>query len=168
MTAIDVAVVIIRVWVGVVIATHGINHARSLEGTASWFASVGFKSERLQAASSAVVEIGAGALLILGLGTTVGAAGVISTMFVAFWTIHRFNGFFIFRPGEGYEYVSTLAFASLAIAVAGPGSISIDNRIGLAEKLDGWVGAGIAAAAIVGALGHLAVFWNRPEEKEIT
>lgn len=166
MTAIDVGLLVIRVWAGAVIAIHGINHARSLDGTASWFGSVGFRSAKLQAASSAVVEIGAGALLIVGLGTSLAAAGIIATMFVAFWTVHRSNGFFIFRPGEGYEYVATLAFVALGIAITGPGGISIDEPIGLAELLDGWVGAAIAAAAVAGALGHLGMFWSKPVEKE--
>ena len=165
MDAIDTASLILRLWVGLVIALHGLNHARSLDGTARWFASIGFRSARIQAAASAAVEIGAGVLLALGLLTTLAAAAVVATMFVAFWTVHRFNGFFIFRPGEGYEYVTTLAVVALALAVAGPGSISIDSVLGLADRLDGWVGAAIVTAAIVGAGGHLTLFWDRKATK---
>ena len=106
MDTIDVGLLIIRSWVGLAILLHGVNHARSLDGTANWFASIGFRSAKLQAINSAIVEIGAGALLIIGLGTSPAAAGIFATMFVAFWTVHRSNGFFIFRPGEGYEYVA--------------------------------------------------------------
>lgn len=165
MDAIDTALLILRVWVGLVIALHGLNHARSLDGTARWFASIGFRSARIQAAASAGVEIGAGLLFAVGLLTSLAAGAVVATMFVAFWTVHRFNGFFIFRPGEGYEYVTTLAAVALAVAVAGPGSASIDSGIGLADGLDGWVGAGIVTAAIVGAGGHLALFWDRKATK---
>ncbi len=46
---------------------------------------------------------------------------LLATMFVAFWAIHRFVGFFVFhRPDEGYEYVFTLMAISLALAIAGP------------------------------------------------
>lgn len=166
MTPIDVGLLIIRVWAGLVIAIHGINHARTLDGTAGWFGSVGFRSAKLQAAASAIVEIGAGVLLILGLGTTFAAAGVIATMFVAFWTVHRSNGFFIFRPGEGYEYVATLAFVSLGIAIAGPGGISVDEQIGLADRMDAGIATWIAVAAVAGAFAHLAVFWSKPTIKE--
>lgn len=161
MDTIDVAFLILRIWVGVVIALHGLNHARSLDGTAKWFASIGFRSARIQAAASAGVEIAAGALLALGFLTSLVAGAIVATMFVAFWTVHRFNGFFIFRPGEGYEYVATLAAAALALAVAGPGAASIDSSLGLADQLDGWIGAAIVAGALVGAAGHLALFWER-------
>ncbi len=162
MDTIDIGLAVLRVWVGIVIVAHGVNHARSLDGTANWFESIGFRSSKLQALNSAVVEIGAGALLIVGLGTSFAAAGIVATMFVAFWTVHRTNGFFIFRPGEGYEYVATLGFAALAIAIAGPGSVSIDSAIDVADALDGWVGTLIVGGGLVGGIALLAVFW-RPE-----
>ena len=162
MDTIDIGLAVLRIWVGFVIVAHGVNHARSLDGTANWFESIGFRSARLQALNSAVVEIGAGALLIAGLGTSLAAAGIAATMFVAFWTVHRANGFFIFRPGEGYEYVATLALAALAIAITGPGSASLDSVFGIADLLDGWVGALIVGGGLVGAVALLATFW-RPE-----
>ena len=162
MDAIDIGLLLIRVWVGLVILIHGVNHARSLDGTANWFASIGFRSAKLQAVNSAVVEIGAGALLILGLGTSLAAAGVFATMFVAYWAVHRTNGFFIFRPGEGYEYVSTLGLVSLAIAITGPGSVSVDSALDVAA-LDGWVGALIVVGGLLGAVGLLAIYW-KPED----
>ena len=162
MDTIDVGLVIIRSWVGLAILLHGVNHARSLDGTANWFASIGFKSAKLQAINSAIVEIGAGALLIIGLGTSLAAAGIFATMFVAYWTVHRSNGFFIFHPGEGYEYVATLALVSLGLAIAGPGGASLDSALEIADLLDGWVGAFIVGGGLVGAFGLLAIYW-KPE-----
>ncbi len=52
---------------------------------------------------------------------------------------------------------------SLAIGVAGPGSASIDSAIGIAENLDGWVGAAIIAAGFVVAALQLATFWRKPD-----
>lgn len=165
MSKIDVALLILRLWAGFVIIAHGINHGRSLEGTANWFASKGFKSPALNARLSAGNEIAIGIGLIVGLLTSVAAAGLAATMFVAFWAIHRFAGFFNFhRPDEGYEYVATLAVVSLALAVAGPGSASIDSALGIAENLDGWVGAAIIGAGLLVAAGQLATFWRKPEE----
>ena len=84
--------------------------------------SKGFRSPALNARISAGNEIALGLGLIVGLLTTVAAAGLAATMFVAFWSIHRFVGFFNFRrPDEGYEYVTTLALVALAIAILGPG-----------------------------------------------
>ncbi len=162
MDSIDVGLLIIRSWIGLVILVHGVNHARSLDGTANWFESIGFKSAKLQATNSAIVEIGAGLLIIIGLGTSLAAAGIFSTMFVAFWTVHRKNGFFIFRPGEGYEYVATLASASLGLAIAGPGGASLDSALDIADLLDGWIGALIVGGGLVGAFGLLAIYW-KPE-----
>ncbi len=162
MEPLDVAMLVLRIWAGVAILLHGVNHAKSLEGTAGWFESVGFSSAKLQALASAVVEIGVGVLLIIGLLTPVAAAGLIATMFVAFWSIHRANGFFIFRPGEGYEYVVTLAMVGLAVAIAGAGRASIDNALGIVDNLDGWVGAAIAGAGLLSAAGQLATFWKKP------
>ena len=158
----DFAMLVLRAGIGLVIIAHGVNHARSLDGTASWFEGVGFKQARLQAIASAVVEIGVGSLLILGLLTPLAAAGLIATMIVAFWSVHRTNGFFIFRPGEGWEYVGTLALTGLTIALAGPGQISVDNAIGIADDLDGWVGAFIAAGGVLAAASQLGLFWTAP------
>lgn len=160
MDSIDTGLLIIRFWAGLVIVLHGVNHARSLDGTANWFESIGFRSARLQAINSAVVEIGAGSLLILGLGTSLAAAGIFATMFVAFWTVHRTNGFFIFRPGEGYEYVVTLGLVALGIAITGPGSASLDAVLDIADAFDGWVGALIVAVGLVGGVGTLAFYWR--------
>ena len=50
-------------------------------------------------------------------------------MLVAIVTNHRGNGFFIFRPGEGWEYVMTLTIAGFAIAVLGAGEWSLDHAL---------------------------------------
>lgn len=163
MTGIDVALLLLRLWAGIVIIAHGVNHGRTLDGTAKWFASKGFKSAELNARISALNEIAIGVALIAGLLTSVAAAGLVATMFVAFWSIHRFVGFFNFRrPDEGYEYVATLAVIGLAVAIAGPGRYSVDEAIGIAGNLDGWVGAAIVGAGLLVAVGQLATFWRKP------
>lgn len=163
MNEIDFALTLLRVWAGVVIMAHGINHGRSLEGTAKWFASKGFRSAPLNARISAANEIALGLGLIAGLLTTVAAAGLAATMFVAFWSIHRFVGFFNFhRPDEGYEYVTTLAVVALVIGILGPGSVSLDSALGIADDLDGWVGAAIVGAGLIVAFLQLAIFWRKP------
>ena len=163
MDNIDIALLVLRVWAGIVIIAHGVNHGRSLQGTASWFEKVGFRAPGLNAFLSAATEIAVGLALIAGLLTPVAAAGLAATMFVAFWSIHRFAGFFVFhRPDEGYEYVLTLAAIALALAIAGPGSVSVDAALGLDESLTGAVGAGIYGLGVLAAAGQLATFWRRP------
>ena len=163
MRAIDVVLLMFRLWVAIVIIAHGVNHGRTQEGTAKWFASKGFSSPQLNARISALNEILIGLALIAGLLTSVAAAGLVATMFVAFWSIHRFAGFFNFhRPDEGWEYVATLSVIGVAVAVLGPGRYSVDEALGIAGNLDGWVGLAIIGAGVLVAVGQLAVFWRRP------
>ena len=169
MEALDIALLIIRIWAAVVIIAHGVNHARTLDGTAKWFASKGFRQPRLNARMSAFMELAIGVGLALGLLTSVASAALAATMFVAFWTIHRFAGFFNFhRPDEGYEYVTTLAVLALVLVILGPGSASLDDTLDFADKLDGWVGVAIYAGGLLTAAGQLAVFWRKPSGEETT
>ncbi len=167
MERLDIVSLILRSWAGFVIAAHGFNHARSIEGTARWFASKGFRSPRLNASVSGYMELAVGAGLILGALTSFAAAALAATMFVAFWSIHRFAGFFNFhRPDEGYEYVATLGLIALALVILGPGEFSIDHSLGWAGDFDGWTGVAIFGGGLIVAAGQLAVFWRRPEREE--
>jgi len=166
MEPIELVMTVIRVWLGVVMTAHGVNHARSLDGTARWFGSKGFRHPRIQARLSAYGEIAIGSSLIAGLLTSFGAAGLVAIMAVAFWSIHRFAGFFVFsRPDEGYEYVATAALAAIAVATHGPGPVSLDATVGLADSLDGTTGLVIALAGFAAAAGQLALFWRKPAPK---
>ena len=167
MTELDVVAALLRLWAGTVMIAHGLNHARTQEGTAKWFASKGFKSPELNAKVSAASEILIGLGLIAGLLTSAAAAGLAATMLVAFWTIHRFAGFFVFyRPDEGYEYVATLAVLAFALAIIGPGSASLDAVLGIDGDLDGWTGAAIVGAGLLLGALQLAAMWRRPVSED--
>jgi putative oxidoreductase len=143
---------------------HGVRHARSLAGTARWFGGIGFEQPELQAKASAVVEIGSGAALIVGAGTPLAAAAVIGTMGVAARSVHVDNGFFV--VSEGYEYVMTLAAASVALAAMGPSPFSVDRRIGPFKNRSGpGVGLFSLVLGLAGAAGQLAMFWRKPVPK---
>lgn len=166
--SVDLALLAFRLSVGSVFLAHGLNHifgGGKIAGTGRWFESLGMKPGWLHAWTASLTEIGAGGFLVLGLLTPVAAAGVVGVMLVAWITNHATNGFFIFRPGEGYEYVMTLTVAGLVIAVLGPGGWSLDHATGLQSHLTGWNGLWIAlGAGVGGALALLAGFW-RPERK---
>ena len=151
----------LRSAVGGTMVAHGIRHGRSLDGTAGWFASIGFRQPRMQAIASAVVEIGAGGALIAGLATPLAAAAVVGTMAVAARTVHVPNGFFI--TGEGYEYVLNLSTASVALAALGPGALSVDRLLGVHDKLTPGQRAALAGGLGLGtAAAQLAAFWRPP------
>src|SRR5438128_4592424 len=114
------ALLILRCGVGAVMLAHGIRHifgGGKIAGTGRWFESLGMKPGIVHAWLASLTEVGAGAMLVLGLLMPLAGAGVIGTMLVALITNHMKNGFFIFRPGEGYEYVMTLTFAGFALGV---------------------------------------------------
>jgi putative oxidoreductase len=167
MTAADVALLLVRVVVGVVMIAHGWNHWRGggrIPGTAGWFSGLGLRHGTLQAWASVVTEIVAGALLVIGLLTPLACAAVVSVMLVAGLLAHRPNGFFVFR--EGYEYVLVLAAVSVTLGVLGPGELSLDHAAGVV--LDGWAGGAIALGIGVGAaLGLLAAFWRPAPVEEV-
>jgi putative oxidoreductase len=155
-----VALLLVRVVVGITMIMHGYNHWRGgdrIAGTARWFSGLGLKYGVLQAWLSVVTELGAGFLLIAGLLTPLACAAVISVMLIAGLLAHRSNGFFVFR--EGYEYVLVLSVISLALAVLGPGRFSLDNAVG--SEITGWAGGGIAlGVAVAATAGMLAMFWR--------
>jgi putative oxidoreductase len=165
----NLALLILRLSLGAVFLAHGINHifgGGKIAGTGRWFESLGMKPGFLHAWTASLTEIGAGALLVLGLATPVAAAGVIGVMLVAWITNHLKNGFFIFRPGEGWEYVMTLTMMGIVVGTLGPGQWSVDGHVAFLQKLWGWPGFAISLGA--GALGCallLAAFW-RPAKPE--
>ena len=165
--AIDIALFAFRVALGAVMLAHGINHifgGGKIAGTARWFESLGMRPGIVHAWTASITEIGAGALLVTGLGTPLAAAGVVGVMLVAWITNHRGKGFFIFRPGEGWEYVMSLTAAGLALGTVGPGRFSLDHAFGLDEHLVGlWGLVIVAAAGGGGALLLLVAAW-RPKK----
>jgi putative oxidoreductase len=164
MNPIDCGLLVLRIVVGMTIIAHGVNHARTLEGTSRWFARVGFKSAPMQARMSVATELGAGALLIVGFLTPLAAAAITATMVVAAGSIHRFNGFFVFRKGEGWEYVNLMAWVAFFIAWTGGGAYSIDNAYNISFG-DTW-NLLIGIGGFVAGVGQLIIFWRKPPPTE--
>jgi len=163
----DVASLVLRAAIGGTMVAHGVRHGRTLDGTAGWFGSIGFKQPRLQAAASTAVEVGAGAALLAGVATPLAASAVVGTMAVAARSVHLENGFFI--TAEGYEYVLNLSAASIALAAIGPGSLSVDRLLGIHDKLSPAQRTGLAVGiGLAVAAAQLAAFWERPEPQPTT
>ena len=162
--AIDLALLLLRLGVGTVMLAHGIRHifgGGKIGGTARWFGSMGMRAPMLQAWLASLTEIGAGVLLVLGLFTPLGGAGVVGTMAVAWIANHFKNGFYIFNKGEGYEYVMTLLLCGVVLGTVGPGSWSLDDALEINDDLIGTTGLLLSlVAGGVGALLLLAIFWR--------
>src|SRR6201995_1018742 len=130
MTAYDLGLLILRLVVGLALAAHGFNKlfgGGRIPGTARWFESIGMKHGTFQAVVAASTEISAGLGLAAGLLTPIPAAGFVALMFVASWTVHRPNGFFIVK--EGWEYNLVLALSAVALAGTGAGRVSLDYAL---------------------------------------
>lgn len=156
----DAAIALLRIVFGVFLAVHGVNKiVGGIEGTVRWFASIGMRWPHVQARLAAATEIGAGGLLAVGLLTPVAAASIVSVMCVAIVVAHRKVGFFVFHPGQGWEYCASIITVTVAIGVAGPGRWSIDHLLDIG--LDGWWGAAVTIAIGLGsAAAHLAVSYR--------
>ena len=156
----NVALLLVRLVIGIVMIAHGRNHwlgGGKIAGTARWFGGLGLRQPTLQAWMSVATELGAGALLVFGLFTPLACAATISIMLVAGLLAHRRNGFFVFR--DGYEYVLTLAVVCVALAMLGPGRYSLDAAAGI--TVTGWAGGGIAlGVALASTAGLLATFYR--------
>jgi len=166
----DIGTLLLRVALGITMLAHGYNHmwgGGKLAGTARWFESIGIRPGRVHALLATLTELAVAPLLFLGLLTPLAAAGVLGVMLVALISNHLKNGYFIFRPGEGYEYVLFLAFAALALAALGGGGWSIDHvlvnhDVGGCRWLYGWHGLVVAGVAGGGGAGLLLATCWRP------
>ena len=170
-TQFDTIMLILRVIAGPTIFLHGYNkmfRGGKIPGTAGWFDSMGMKPNgTVHAYLAACNEMGCGLLILAGLATPLAAAGVIGTMVVAGWTVHR-HAFFIVK--EGWEIVMVMGVLFWAIGALGPGQWSLDGALGLYENsayLDnGWTGALVAAVVGVGSGVLLLLCCYRPPAKE--
>jgi putative oxidoreductase len=152
-TGTDLAALLLRLTIGPMMVTHGLNKVRGpggLEGTTNWFNSLGLQPAHVHARMAAATEIGCGTLLTVGAMTPLASAGVIGVMTVAAATDHKGKGFFIFKGG--WEYVGVVGAVSAVIALLGPGRFSLDGRRGGRGGRGGFgrflvaVGLGVGAA----------------------
>jgi putative oxidoreductase len=163
--AVNLALLVARVWVGVVMGAHGVRHVQALRsgpGMANWLSSLGLSNGPLQAHLLTWSEVGVVPFLVLGLLTPAAYGVVASLMLVALVTNHRDKGFFITaRPTEGWEYVGTLAVFALALGALGPGEWSLDKAFDLEFPFEPRKALAVAAViGIGGTVAYLATFWR--------
>lgn len=122
----DIGLLILRVFVGLVFAAHGVQKlfgwfgGPGLAGFTGWLQSLGLRPARLWAWIAALVETVGGLLLALGVLTPIVAALLICQMLMAIAKAHWRNGFF--NSNGGYEFNLTLIAALLTLVFAGPGA----------------------------------------------
>jgi putative oxidoreductase len=124
----DLALFLMRAMLGVVFMFHGAQKlfgwfdGPGVAGAAGFFEQLGIPFPTFNVYLAAGTEFFGGLLLLLGPGTRLFGVMLTVTMLVAAFSAH--GGAFAAQAG-GLEYPLTLAVFSLAIALLGPGRVSV-------------------------------------------
>lgn len=151
-----------RITIGGLFVAHGTQKlfgwfdGPGLDGTEGMMTALGYRPPRQQAVMAGAVEAGAGALLALGLGTPLAAAGLTGVMASAVRDVHASKG--PWNSNGGYEYNLVLVAALADLAEGGPGGLSLDRALGIERRGARWaVGAvvvGVSASFLNAALSR--------------
>ena len=140
MAVVDLALLIIRVVLGVIFIAHGAQKlfgwygGSGIAGTVGMMGKLGTAHPVLLAWTAALSEFFGGLFVLLGLLTPLAAALIVSVMLTAIVNVHFKNGFF--NSNRGYEFNLSLIALSLALILAGAGTFSIDSLLGIARPLN--------------------------------
>jgi putative oxidoreductase len=157
----DLAILLIRLGVGVTFAAHGAQKAfgwwggPGLKGWQGAIASMGFRPVALFAALSLLAELVGGLMLAAGIVTPAVAALLVGQSVVMIFKVHWTHGFFSGKGG--FEFPLLLAVGAVAVGVAGPGQVSLDHLIKLEPTAT--VRAVLLVIGVLGGLASLAVPW---------
>ena len=133
-TLVNLALLLIRVFIGVCFVIHGLGKlglvgTGNMEGFAAWLEELGVPMAQVQARIAMLSEITGGTLLALGLFARPGCLLLIGTMIVAGRIGHRGAGYLITNDPPGAEYTINLAVICFALLLTGPGAYSLDAWI---------------------------------------
>lgn len=140
----DVALLVLRVLLGLVFFAHGMQKLTTMFGGFGFEGTMGFFTGKMGIpvifAFLAIMAEGLGwAGLITGLLTRIAAFGITVNMIVAVYMIHWHNGFFMNwfgamtsegKPvGEGFEFHLLVIAIGIALMIRGGGKWSVDKAI---------------------------------------
>jgi putative oxidoreductase len=123
-SAVDVALLLLRVFVGIAFVLHGWGKVRDVGG----FSAANGVSVFLGAAAAYVQFIG-GLLLVVGLLTPLAALGICGTMMVATVMLIRAGESFINPGGHSWESAALYAVLMLCLMMLGAGRYSLDAML---------------------------------------
>lgn len=134
----DVAVLVLRIMLGIVFFPHGMQKLLGWFGGYGFAGTMGFFTDKLGIpavfAFLAIMAEGLGSLgLISGLLTRVAAFGIAVNMAVAVYMLHWQHGFFMnwfgSQKGEGYEYHLLVIAMAVVLMIKGGGALSVDRAL---------------------------------------
>ena len=121
----DIALLLARVLLGGVLIAHGWQKvAGGMDGVIRGFAGMGIPMPAAAAWFTALVELGGGALLLVGLATPIAGLLVSATMLGAWFFVHSGKG--ILAAQGGWELVGLIGALALGLAGVGAGRLSLD------------------------------------------
>lgn len=125
----NLGLLVLRVVLGVTFIAHGWQKIglNGLDATTQGFTGMGMVLPEVTAPLVAVTEIAGGALLVLGLLARIAAVLLTPVSLVAIFAVHLSGGFF--AADGGIELVLVLAAGTIALALTGPGAVSVDAAV---------------------------------------
>lgn len=154
----DLGLLILRWSLGGLFLVHGAQKLFGVlggpgsEGFAQMLQKMGYQQSPVLALVTGGTELGAGALLVLGLFTPLAAAGVLGVM--ANVVMLKLNKGFFVQQG-GFEYEAMLGAMALGLMFTGPGRVALDfgrawfRRPVLSGFISLLIAAGASAAVLI-------------------
>ena len=124
----SVQLLIARILLAFIFVMAGFNKLTGIDGTAGYIASTGLPAATLLAWAAAIFELAAGIFLVIGFQTRITAYLLaLFCLFTGYW--------FHFDPSDQMQFISFmknvgLAGGYIALAIAGPGIYSVDQKVG--------------------------------------
>lgn len=120
----NIALLLARVILGIILIYHGWDKFGHLADYSDNFAAMGVPASSVATVVAAVIELGGGILLLIGLMTSIAGSLVFLVMLGAYFFAHMGNG--VAAADGGFELVGAIGAAALALAGAGAGVFSVD------------------------------------------
>ena len=123
---------VLRVVLGGLFVWHGIDKFDvGIDMIKDMFTTWGVPAPGLTAPLTAIIEIGAGTMLVFGIATRIAAMLLSVVMVGALIYVKQDLGVISSQPMPGAELDLAMLAGLIALVILGPGSISVDDKMGL-------------------------------------
>ena len=125
----DVALLLVRLVLGVVLVAHGWQKlmTKGIGATTEGFVEMGIPAAPVSAVFVVAVELLGGILIVLGAATALVGVLVALVMLGAVLFVHIGSGVFV--SNGGWELAGLVGASALALAAAGSGRLSVDHAV---------------------------------------